>query len=73
MVGLFGAEMTVYFSPKDLGLSVEISGTIFKQSRLDLWIVFGRFGVELLCLFLAVSRQTVGLLIGPCVLFLCYC
>ena len=29
MVGMFGAEKAVHFSPKDLGLSVGISGTIF--------------------------------------------
>ena len=41
MVGVFGAAMTVHSSPKDLGLSVGISGTVFGQSELDLWIVLG--------------------------------
>ena len=72
MVGVFGAGMAVHFSPKDLGLSAEISRTIFRQSGLDLWAVFERSGAELLGLFWAVLR-----LIGPCVLFffffLCYC
>ena len=36
MVGVFGAEIVVHFSPKDLGLSVEIFGTIFGQFGLDL-------------------------------------
>ena len=35
MVGVVGAGMVVHFSPKDLGLSVGISGTVFLQSRLD--------------------------------------
>ena len=35
MVRLFGAEMAVYFSPEDMGLSAKILGTIFGQSRLD--------------------------------------
>ena len=69
MVGVFGVGLAVRFSPKDLGLSVEIYGTIFGQLRLDLWTVFERYGAELLCLFLAVPRRIVGLLIGPCVLF----
>ena len=51
MVGVFQAEMAVHSSPKDLGLSVGISETIFGQSGLDLWTIFGRFGAELLCLF----------------------
>ena len=29
MVGLFGAKMAVYFSPKDMGLSAKILGTVF--------------------------------------------
>ena len=71
MVGVFGARMVVQFNPKELGLSAEVSGTIFGQ--FGLWTVFGQFGAKLLCLFWAVSRQIVGLLISPCVLFLCYC
>ena len=35
MVGMFGGEKAVHFSPKDLGLSVGISGNIFGQSGLD--------------------------------------
>ena len=35
MVGLFRAEMVVYFSPEDMGLSAKILGTIFGQSRSD--------------------------------------
>ena len=30
MVGVFGAEMVVHFSPKDLGLSAEVSRTVFE-------------------------------------------
>ena len=70
MVGVFGAGMAVHFNPKDLGLSVGIFRIVLRQSGLGLWIVFGRSGAELLCLFWAVSGQIVGLLIGPCVLFL---
>ena len=32
MVGVIGAGMAVHFSPKELGLSAEVSGTIFGQS-----------------------------------------
>ena len=32
MVGVFGAEIVVHFSPKDLGLSVEIFGTFSDSS-----------------------------------------
>ena len=39
MVGVFGVGMAVHFSPKELGLSAEISRTVFRQSELDLWIV----------------------------------
>ena len=42
MVGVFRVGLAVRFSPKDLGLSAEISGTIFGQFRLDLWTVFER-------------------------------
>ena len=35
MVSVFGAEMAVHFSPKDLGLSARVSRTIFGQSRLN--------------------------------------
>ena len=35
MVGVFGAGMAVHLSPKDLGLSAGVSGTVFEQSRLD--------------------------------------
>ena len=73
MVGVFGAEMAVHLSPKDLGPSAGISRTVFEQSGLNIWTVFGRFGAELLGLFGAVPRLIVGFLIGPCVLFLCYC
>ena len=69
MVEMFRARMAVHFSPKDLGLSVGIYGTIFGQSGLGLWTVFGRSGAELLCLFWAVMGRIVGLLIDPCVLF----
>ena len=61
MVGVFGGGMVVHFSPKDLGLSAWIFETIFGQSNGIyglLWVVLGRI---------------VGLLFGPCVLFLCYC
>ena len=34
MVGVFGAEMAVLFSPKDLGFSAGVSGTVFGQSGL---------------------------------------
>ena len=44
MVGVFGAGMVVHFSPKDLGLSVGVSGTVFRQSRLN---CFGQFQDEL--------------------------
>ena len=45
MVGVFGAEIAVHFSSKDLGLSARVSGIIFRQSRLD---CFGQFQDELL-------------------------
>ena len=51
MVGVFGAEMAVHFSPKDLGRSAGISGTVFGQSELDLGTVFGQSRTELLGLF----------------------
>ena len=35
MVGVVEAGMAVHFSPKNLGLSAEISGIVFLQSRLD--------------------------------------
>ena len=40
MVRMFGAGKAVHFSPKDLGLSVGISGTVFGQSGLD---CYGQF------------------------------
>ena len=51
MVGVFGVRMAVHFSPKDLGLSAEISGTVFGQPGLGLWTAFERFGAKLECLF----------------------
>ena len=45
MAVVFGAEMAVHFSPKDLGLSVGVLGTVFGQSGLDF---FGQFQDELL-------------------------
>ena len=47
------------FSPENLGLSVENSGTILGQSELDLWTVFERSRAELLGLFWAVLRLIV--------------
>ena len=44
MIGVFGAAMVVYFSPKDLGLSAGVSGTGFGQSGLD---CFGQLQDEL--------------------------
>ena len=44
MVGVFGAEMTVHFSPKDPRLSAGVLGTGFKQYGLD---CFGQFQDEL--------------------------
>ena len=41
MVGVFGAAMAVHSSPKDLRLSAGISGIVFEQPGLDLWIVLG--------------------------------
>ena len=35
MVVVFGAGMDEHFSPKDLGLSVGVSGTVFRQFGLD--------------------------------------
>ena len=70
MVEVFGAGMAVHFNPKGLGLIAGISGTVFGQSGLGLWTVFGRSGAELLCLFWVVPGRIAGLLIGPCVLFL---
>ena len=70
MVQVFRAGMAVHFSPKDLGLSAGISRIVFGQFELGLWSFFGRSRAELLCLFWAVPRRIVGLLIGPCVLFL---
>ena len=35
MVVVFRAEMVVHFSPKDLGLSVGVSRTVFGQFGLD--------------------------------------
>ena len=46
MVGLFGGGMVVHFSLEDLGLSARISETIFGQSKRDLWIVLGSFGMN---------------------------
>ena len=44
MVGVFGAGMALHFNPKDLGLSVRVSGTVFRQSILD---CFGQLQDEL--------------------------
>ena len=46
MVGVFGAAMVVNSSPKGLGLSAGISGTIFGQSGLDLWIILGSYETD---------------------------
>ena len=46
MVWVFGAAMTVHSSPKDLGLSARISGTVIEQSGLDIWIVLGSFETD---------------------------
>ena len=35
MVGVFGVGMAMHFNPKDLGLSVGVSRTVFGQSGLD--------------------------------------
>ena len=35
MVGLFGSEMAVHFSSKDMGLNARILGIVFGKSRLD--------------------------------------
>ena len=45
MVGVFGAGMAVHFSPKDLGLSGGVSGTVFRQFGLD---CFGQLQDEFL-------------------------
>ena len=45
MAVVFKAEMVVHFSPKDLGLSAGVLGTVFGQSGLD---CFGQFQYELL-------------------------
>ena len=45
MVGVFGVGMAVHFSPKDLGLSAGVSGTVFEQFGLD---CFWKFQDELL-------------------------
>ena len=44
MVDVFGAEMAMYLSPKDQGLSAVVSGTIFRQSGHN---YFGQFQEEL--------------------------
>ena len=44
MVGVIGAGMAMHFSPKDLGLSAGVSGTVFGQSRPN---CFGQFQDEL--------------------------
>ena len=44
MVSVFGAEMAVHSSPKDLGLSAGVSRTVFGPSRLD---CVGQFQDEL--------------------------
>ena len=36
MVGVFWVGMALHLSPKDLGLSARISGTVLGQSRLGL-------------------------------------
>ena len=56
MVGVFGVGMAIHFSPKDLGLSAEIYGTVFGQSGLDLWTVFKRSGAEL-CFYFGQFRD----------------
>ena len=58
MVGMFGAEMAVYFSPKDLGLRAEnsilfsnspdwIYGLSLGSSELSSCVCFGHFRDEL--------------------------
>ena len=44
MVGVIGVGMVVHFSPKDLGLSVGVSRTVFRQSEPN---SFGQFQDEL--------------------------
>ena len=44
MVVIFGAGMAVHLSPKDMGLSVVVSGTVFGQSKL---VCFRQFQDEL--------------------------
>ena len=44
MVEVFRAEMTLHFSPKYMGLSAGVLGTVFEQSGLD---GFGQFQDEL--------------------------
>ena len=70
MVGVFRVGLQYISAPKDLGLNVGIYGTVFEQSRLDLWIFFGWSEAEILCLFWTVLRLIIGLLISPCVMFL---
>ena len=43
MVMVFGAGMAMHFNPKDLGLDVGVSRTIFRQFELD---CFGQFQDE---------------------------
>ena len=45
MVGVFEAGMAVHFNPKDLRLSVRVSGTVFGQFGQN---SFGQFQDELL-------------------------
>ena len=44
MVSVIGAGMGMHFSPKDLGLSAGVSGTVFEQSGPN---CFGQFQDEL--------------------------
>ena len=44
MVGVFRAGIALHFSPKDLGLSAGVSGTVFRESEPN---CFGQFQDEL--------------------------
>ena len=51
MVGVFGAEMAVLFSPKDLGVNAGNFWDYFRTVQTRLWTAFKRFRAKLLCLF----------------------
>ena len=68
MVRVLGPEWPYILVPK-IRTECRSFWDCFQTVPTSLWTAFGRSGAELLCLFWAVLRRIVELLIGLCVLF----